>query len=1152
MSNFLETLQERVIIFDGAMGTSIHSADVPIEDFEGQEGNPEVLNFTRPDVIQAVHAGFLDVGCEVIETNTFGANIVSQGEYDQADKTYDLNVTAAKLAKEVASSYSDRSRWVFGSIGPGTKLPTLGQIDYDTIADGYAIQSSGLIEGGADGLIIETCFDLLQVKAAIAGAVKAFEQSSTKLPLIVQVTMQPEGTMLLGSEIGAALASIDPFKAVDVIGINCSTGPVEMTEHIRHLCNHSRRPVSVQPNMGIPDVIEGKEHFPLTPEEFVKHHKVFVEEFGASIVGGCCGSTPEHMRQLVEALRDHPAKQREVRFEPASASLYIAQPFDQETSFFVVGERLNTQGSRKFKKLVEDQDFEGIVEMAKEQIREGCHALDVMPDITGRDGADDIGAIVDRLASQSTLPLFIDSTEWQVMESALKRIGGRPVINSVNLEEGAGPDSSFAKKMRLAVKFGAAVVAGAIEEKGQATTADWKLEVCKKMYDEILAYGLEAHDILWDPLVLPISTGQEEVRTYARETLDAIERLKEELPGTYTTGGISNISFGLSPVSRKVLNSVFLHEAVRRGLDSAIVHYGKILPMARISDEQKEIALDLIYDRRKPGYDPLTAFMALFEGAEAEVAEEKEELSSLPIEERLSRRIIDGNRTGLHEDLDEARASYDPLAIINDYLLAGMKVVGELFASGEMQLPFVLQSAETMKAAVAHLEPHMEKVGDGGKGKIVLATVKGDVHDIGKNLVDIILTNNGYTVFNLGIRQPISNIIEAAEREGADAIGLSGLLVKSTMIMREDLEELNRRDLHHYPILLGGAALSRSYVEDDLRTLYKGTVFYGRDAFEGLKTMDDLMAAKRGDAPALDAAPKAKRQRAQRHAPVEIPKRSEVATDVSIPRPPFYGSRIVKGIAIPEIARYLNKEVALFRGQWQYKRKKGQSAEEYRQYLDSDVEPILRTWLDRSIEEQILQPSVAYGFFPAQSEGDDLIVYREDVATEWVRFTFPRQNAGRFLCISDFFRPKESGEMDVVAFHLVTMGERVSEVTRELFEANRYTDYLHLHGLSVEMAEALAELWHKRIREELGIAGDDAATVKGMFKQGYRGSRYSFGYPACPNLEDQVQIMELLEPKRIGVTLSEEFQLQPEQSTSAIITHHPEARYFSVARDQSA
>ena len=1152
MSNFLETLQERVIIFDGAMGTSIHAADVPIEDFEGQEGNPEILNFTRPDVIQAVHAGFLDVGCEVIETNTFGANIVSQGEYGQADKTYDLNVTAAKLAKEVASSYSDRPRWVFGSIGPGTKLPTLGQIDYDTIADGYAIQSSGLIEGGADGLIIETCFDLLQVKAAIAGAVKAFEQSSTKLPLIVQVTMQPEGTMLLGSEIGAALASIDPFKVVDVIGINCSTGPVEMTEHVRHLCSHSRRPVSVQPNMGIPDVIEGKEHFPLSPEEFVKHHQVFVEEFGASIVGGCCGSTPEHLRQLVEALRDHPAEQRDVRFEPGSASLYIAQPFDQETSFFVIGERLNTQGSRKFKKLVEDQDFEGIVEMAKEQIREGCHALDVMPDITGRDGADDIGAIVDRLASQSTLPLFIDSTEWHVMESALKRIGGRPVINSVNLEEGAGPDSSFAKKMRLAVQFGAAVVAGAIEEKGQATTADWKLEVCKKMYDEILSYGLEAHDILWDPLVLPISTGQEEVRTYARETLDAIERLKEELPGTYTMGGISNISFGLSPVSRKVLNSVFLHEAVRRGLDSAIVHYGKILPMARIPDEQKEVALDLIYDRRKQGYDPLTAFMALFEGAEAEVAEEKEELSSLPIEERLSRRIIDGNRTGLHEDLDEARGSYDPLAIINDYLLAGMKVVGELFASGEMQLPFVLQSAETMKAAVAHLEPHMEKVGDGGKGKIVLATVKGDVHDIGKNLVDIILTNNGYTVFNLGIRQPISNIIEAAEREGADAIGLSGLLVKSTMIMREDLEELNRRGLHQYPILLGGAALSRSYVEDDLRTLYNGNVFYGRDAFEGLKTMDDLMAAKRGDAPALDAAPKAKRQRAQKHTPVDVPKRSDVATDVPIPKPSFYGSRIVKGIALPEIARYLNKEVALFRGQWQYKRKKGQSAEEYRQYLESDVEPILRTWLDRSIEEQILQPSVAYGFFPVQSEGDHLIVYREDAEREWVRFTFPRQNAGRFLCISDFFRPKESGEMDVVAFHLVTMGERVSEVTNELFEANRYTDYLHLHGLSVEMAEALAEMWHKRIREELGIAGDDASTVKGLFKQGYRGSRYSFGYPACPNLEDQVQIMELLDPSRIGVTLSEEFQLQPEQSTSAIITHHPEARYFSVAREESA
>ncbi|MBW3588098.1 MAG: methionine synthase [Actinobacteria bacterium] len=1147
MSSFLEALQERVVIFDGAMGTSIHASQVSIDDYNGQEGNSEVLTFTRPEVIQSIHAGFLDVGCEVVETNTFGANVAAQGEYGQADKVYDLNLTAAKLAKEVASSYSDRTRWVFGSIGPGTKLPTLGDIDFDTLADGYEIQVRGLIDGGADGLIIETCFDLLQTKAAIAGAMDAFTASSTKLPLIVQVTIQPEGAMLLGSEIGAALATIDPFRVVDVIGINCSTGPVEMTEHVRYLCNHSRRPVSVQPNMGIPDVVAGVEHFPLTPEEFVRHHRIFVEEFGASVIGGCCGSTPEHMGQLVEALRDMPRPDREVRFEPASSSLYIAQPFQQDTSVFVIGERLNTQGSRKFKALVENQDFEGIVDLAKEQIREGCHALDVMPDITGRNGAEDISAIVSRLATQSTLPLVIDSTEWPVMEAALKKIGGRPVMNSVNLEDGAGPDSSFAKKMQLAVRFGAAVVAGAIEEKGQATTADWKVEVCGKLHKEVLSWGLEPHDILWDPLVLPISTGQEEARPYALETLDAIERLKDKFPGTFTTAGVSNISFGLSPVARKVLNSVFLHEAINRGLDSAIVHYGKILPMSRIPDDQKEAALDLIYDRRREGYDPLTEFMARFEGVESEIAQ-KEDLISLPLEERLNKRIIDGNRTGLTDDLDEAMAKYDPLKIINDFLLEGMKVVGDLFGSGQMQLPFVLQSAETMKAAVAHLEPHMEKATDGGKGKIVLATVRGDVHDIGKNLVDIILTNNGYTVFNLGIRQPIGSIIEAAQREKADAIGLSGLLVKSTIVMREDLEELNRRDLHHYPVLLGGAALSRSYVEDDLRQLYRGEVFYGRDAFEGLNTMDSLMAAKReGSTVSLDTAPKPKRQKPAKTQSITVPSRSDVATDAPIPTPPFFGSRIVKGIPIADVARFLNREVALFRGQWGYKRRRGQSADDYREYLRTEVEPILRQWMDRVIEEQILQPAVAYGYFNAQSEGNDLIIFHDD-GKEWLRFTFPRQTSGKFLCISDFFRPVGSKEMDVVAFHLVTMGPRVSEVAQELFQSDRYNDYLHLHGLSVEMAEALAEMWHMRIRQEMGIAEKDASDIKGLFKQGYRGSRYSFGYPACPDLEDQVQIMELLEPERIGVTLSEEFQLHPEQSTSAIIAHHPEARYFSVAR----
>jgi 5-methyltetrahydrofolate--homocysteine methyltransferase len=1145
--SFLETLKERVVVFDGAMGTQIQAAALTLDDFRGKEGNSEVLNLSRPDVIRQIHAAYLDAGADAVETNTFGANLVVQGEYEMADQVYDLNVAGARLAREVASSYADRPRWVIGSIGPGTKLPSLGHASFDELAASYGIQARGLIDGGADALIIETCQDLLQTKSAIAGCLDAFAGAGMKLPLIVQVTIESTGQMLLGSEIGAALTALEPYDVIDVVGINCATGPLEMTEHVRYLCQHSRRPVSVLPNAGLPELRDGKTFYPLTPEELLRHQRVFVEEFGTAIAGGCCGTTPAHIKLLAEALIDHAQKPREPKHEPGCSSLYIPQPFKQDVSFFVIGERCNTLGSKKFKELIAAEDFDGTVQVAKEQIREGAHALDVCIDFTGRDGVRDMTEIASRYRTQSTLPLFLDSTEPAVIETALKLVGGRSVINSINLEEGIGPDTRLMRNLALAKRFGAAVIALAIEEKGQATTADWKLAVCKRMHDVCLENGLEPHDIIFDTLVFPISTGLEEARRAGIETLDAVQRVTEEFPHSFTSLGVSNVSFGLSPAGRQVLNSVFLHEAVARGLSAAIVSPAKIVPMARIPDEQREAALDLIYDRRPGGRDPLQHYLTVFEGVGTASAA-REDLATLPLEERLKRRIIDGERQGLEPDLDEALTSYPALEIINTFLLDGMKVVGDLFASGEMQLPFVLQSAETMKQSVAHLEPHMDKVGDGSKGRIVLATVKGDVHDIGKNLVDIILTNNGYTVYNIGIKQPIQSIIDTAERERCDAIGLSGLLVKSTLVMREDLEELNRRELHHYPVLLGGAALTRSYVERDLRELYRGHVFYGRDAFEGLRTMDALMTAKREGKPlAIETAPKPKIERAATVVSTNgVTERSAVAADVPVPQPPFTGSRVVKGLALPEIAAYVNK-VALFRGQWQYRRKKEQSQEEYEAFIEEKVEPIFRSWLDRCIAEQVLVPSVVYGYFPAQSEGNDLIVYRDD-GSEWVRFGFPRQPRDRRLCIADFFRPVSSGEMDTAAFHVVTMGSRASEVAQELFAANQYTDYLYLHGLSVEMAEALAELWHRRIREELGIAGDDAPTIPGLFGQGYRGSRYSFGYPACPNLEDQQQIFALLDPQRIGVGLSEEFQLQPEQSTSAIIVHHPEAKYFSVGR----
>ena len=1150
MSDLLQALRERVLIFDGAMGTQIQAANLSLDEYWGKEGNSEVLNLSRPDVIADIHRAYFDAGADAVETNTFGANLVVQGEYEMAEQVHDLNVTGARIAKEVASSYTDRPRWVIGSVGPGTKLPSLGHTTFDELEASYGLQIKGLVDGGADAIIIETCQDMLQVKSAIAGAVQAFEQTGKKLPLIVQITIETTGTMLLGTEIASALTALEPYDVIDVIGMNCATGPVEMTEHVRFLCQSSKKFVSVLPNAGLPELREGKPYYPLTPEEFVKHHTVFVKEFGTNIAGGCCGTTPEHIRQLTQSLGDTVPKDRSgVSLDPGCSSLYIAQPFHQETSFFVIGERCNVQGSRKFKEIVGAEDWDQTVRVAKEQVREGAHALDISVDFTGRDGVPDMAEVVSRFRTQVTLPLFLDSTEPQVIEAGLKLLGGRSVINSINLEEGEGEDSRLMRNLRLAKKYGAACVALAIDENGQATTKDWKLAVCKRIAEIAQSVaGLKPQDLIFDALVFPITTGMEEQRRAALETIETVRAIKEEIPGAFTSLGISNVSFGLSPAGRQVLNSVFLHEAIEAGLDAAIVSPAQILPMSRIDERQREVGQDLVYDRRREGYDPLQEFLGLFEGVEHQRAA-KEDLSHLPLDERLKQRIIDGEREGLQADLDEALKEKPALEIINTHLLDGMKVVGDLFGSGQMQLPFVLQSAETMKAAVSHLEPYMERKGDGSKGKIVLATVKGDVHDIGKNLVDIILTNNGYTVFNLGIKQPITSIIEAAERERVDAIGLSGLLVKSTVIMREDLEELNRRELHTYPVLLGGAALTRSYVENDLRKIYNGRVFYGRDAFEGLHKMDELMAEKRGGT-VVEAEPRPRRERERPVAVVEpdAPARSDVATDVPIPATPFFGSRVVKGLNTLEISRYLNKK-ALYRGQWQFRPKAGQSREDYDAFIEQEVDPVFRSTLDRAIGERLLEPAAVYGYFPAQSEGDDLIVYDpDDQKREWVRFTFPRQPKRRRLCISDFFRPVSSGAMDLVAFHVVTMGPRIGERASELFEANEYREYLYLHGLGVEMAEALAEFWHKRVREELGLASDDAPTIEGLFDQGYRGSRYSFGYPACPNLEDQKQIFDLLEPERIGVTLSEEFQLVPEQSTNAIIVHHPEAKYFSVGR----
>jgi 5-methyltetrahydrofolate--homocysteine methyltransferase len=1147
--DFLSALRERVLVFDGAMGTMLQAADLTLDDYQGKEGCSEILCVSRPDVVRGIHAAYLEAGADAIETNSFGASAIVLGEYGIADRVVELNRVAARLAREVADDFrSDgRPRWVAGSMGPGTKLPTLGHTTFDALRATYADQALGLIEGGADVLIVETCQDLLQVKAAVAGAFRGMRQSGRRVPLIVQVTVETTGQMLLGSDIAAALTAIEPLGA-DIIGMNCATGPAEMGEHLRYLSQHARTPLSCQPNAGLPELREGRPYYPLTPSQLAQSHDRFVAEFGVNLVGGCCGTTPEHIRQLVDAVGGRQPAHRRPTHEPAVASLYQSVPLDQDTTYLTVGERCNANGSRKFRELMLAGDLDGMVGVAKEQIREGAHVLDVCVDYVGRDGAPDMDVLVQRLAQQSTAPIMLDSTQADVIEAGLKRLGGRAIINSINLEDG---EARMEAVCPLAKEFGAAVVALLIDEEGQARDVEWKLRIAHRIHDlATRRYGLAPQDLLFDTLTFPLGSGQEDLRRDAIATLEAIRRIKAELPGVRTILGVSNVSFGLSPAARQVLNSAFLHEAREAGLDAAIVSPAKILPMHRIDDEPRQVALDLIYDRRRQGYDPLQRFMALFEGKEATRSATVEDLAALPVDERLKRRIIDGVREGLEADLQEAMQARPPLAIINEVLLDGMKTVGDLFGAGEMQLPFVLQSAEVMKAAVALLEPYMERADQGGKGRVVLATVKGDVHDIGKNLVDIILTNNGYTVHNLGIKQPISAIIDKAEEIAADAIGMSGLLVKSTVVMRENLEELNARGLARYPVLLGGAALNRTYVEGDLRQVYKGRVFYCRDAFAGLHVMDQLREERQKGIRADKEAPRAPRvprtaPRGPSPAPPDTDEvaRSDVGVDVPVPTAPFLGeSRVVKGVPVREIAAYLN-ESALFRGQWQLRPSGGK--EGWQRLLETEARPRLRALLDEAIADQVLQPAVVYGYFPCNSQGNDLIVWRDD-GSEWVRFGFPRQRRDRRLCIADYFRPVESGERDVVAFHVVTMGVEASEATARLFAANRYREYLELHGITVEMAEALAEYWHKRIREELGIAADDSSDLEALFDLGYRGARYSFGYPACPDLEQQEKIFELLKPERIGVELSEEYQLHPEQSTSAIIVHHPEAVYFNA------
>ncbi|NCQ95601.1 MAG: methionine synthase [Microcystis aeruginosa W11-06] len=1181
--DYLNGPKHPVLVFDGAMGTSLQSQNLTAEDFGGAEyeGCNEYLVHTKPSAVAKVHEAFLAVGADVIETDTFGGTSIVLAEYDLADQAYYLNKTAAELAKACANKYStpEKPRFVAGSMGPGTKLPTLGHIDFDTLKNAYVEQVEGLYDGGADLLLVETCQDVLQIKAALNAIEEVFQKKGQRLPLMVSVTMETMGTMLVGTEINAVVSILQPYK-IDILGLNCATGPDLMKPHIKYLSENSPFIVSCIPNAGLPENVGGQAHYRLTPVELKMALMHFIEDLGVQIIGGCCGTRPDHIQALAELSQGLTPKSRHYHYEPSAASIYSTQPYIQDNSFLIVGEKLNASGSKKCRELLNVEDWDSLVSMAKAQVKEGAHILDVNVDYVGRDGVRDMHQLASRLVNNVTLPLMLDSTEWEKMEAGLKVAGGKCILNSTNYEDG---EPRFYQVLDLAKKYGAGVVIGTIDEEGMGRTAEKKFQIAKRAYYGAIEYGIPPYEIFFDPLALPISTGIEEDRENGKATIEAMRRIRQELPECHILLGVSNISFGLNPAARQVLNSVFLHEAMQVGMDGAIVSANKILPLAKIEPEYQQICRDLIYDNRRFDgdicvYDPLTKLTELFAGKTTK--KDPSSNANLPVEERLKQHIIDGERLGLEEALKQALQDYPPLDIINIFLLDGMKVVGELFGSGQMQLPFVLQSAQTMKAAVAFLEPFMEKKeGDNNaKGTFIIATVKGDVHDIGKNLVDIILTNNGYKVINLGIKQPVENIIEAYKEHQADCIAMSGLLVKSTAFMKENLEVFNEKGIT-VPVILGGAALTPKFVHDDCQKTYKGQVIYGKDAFSDLHFMDKLMPAKAGGqwddskgflaecaeaekttvvAEELEVNPDTIFTDGSVNQELVIDTRRSEAVAVDIPRPipPFWGTKILTAAEIPieEVFWYLDLQ-ALFVGQWQFRKPKSQSKQEYDQFLQEKVHPILAAWKEKIVKENLLNPTLIYGYFPCQSSGNSLLIYDPESIQAGEKpenlqpiaiFEFPRQKSGRRLCIADFFAPQESGIIDVFPMQAVTVGEIATEYAKSLFDANQYTEYLYYHGMAVQTAEAMAEWTHTRIRRELGFAQFDPDNIRDILQQRYQGSRYSFGYPACPNIQDQYKQLELLGCDRIGMSMDESEQLYPEQSTTAIITYHPTAKYFST------
>lgn len=1139
---FRERVNKGLVLLDGAMGTELQRLDIDESAWDGRPGCSEVLNLTIPDAIRDIHLAYYQAGSDITETNTFGANKLVLGEYDLADRAREINRISATLVREAAEAANkagdERHLYVAGSMGPGTKLASLEQTDYDTLRDAYNEQALGLIEGGVDLFMIETSQDILQIKAAVNAIRDALDESGKDIPILVSVTIETTGTMLVGTELQAAITALTPL-GIDYMGLNCATGPDRMAPYIHQLSEQFPGQIMVMPNAGMPENKNGEMVYTLEPEAFAKTVAGYVRDYGVRIAGGCCGTGPDFIRALQEATGGLTPGERKPENKPAVASLFSARELAQDPPPLLIGERTNTNGSRKFRELLLANDWDGIVSVAMDQQQGGAHTLDVCVAYTGRDEAADMREAISRINRQITLPLVIDSTTPEVIELALKLHGGRAIINSINLEDGEPRADAICQ---LARRYGSALIALTIDEEGMAKTLERKIAVGKRLYDlAVTKNGLAPSDLIFDVLTFTLGSGDEAMKDAGRITLEAISKLKAELPGVFTVLGVSNISFGLAPHSRKILNSVFLHEAVEAGLDAAIINPKSIIPLYQINEEDRKFAQDLIYNR---GENALIDFINHFDTRKDDLHSEEEE-KQLTVPEDIQQHVIRGNKSGLEELLETQREAQEPLAIINELLIPAMKIVGDLFGKGEMQLPFVLQSAEVMKFGVGILEQYMEKQDASLQKQIVLATVRGDVHDIGKNLVDIILSNNGFKVHNIGIKVEAEAMIEKIQEVNADALGMSGLLVKSTVAMKENIEEMHKRGVK-VPVLLGGAALTRDYVDSTCAPLHDEPVVYCRDAFDGLRAMNLLQDGNLDEAVQADRVRYSKR-RPSRPAVKEASaeEKIEIRSDINVPEPPFYGAKIREDFLLDEVFSYLTESV-LFRGRWGFRRGK-MDKDAFDELLENEARPELERLKTQAREQKLFRPKAVYGYYPCQSDGDAVIIYDpENTDRELTRFDFPRQKSGPGLCVADFFKSRDSGEMDLMPLQVVTIGSDAARHSQELYANNEYREYLLFHGLSVESAEALAELLHKQIRSELGIDQEDGSGIEDFVVQKYRGSRYSFGYPACPDLEGNQRMFTLLHPEEIGVELTDDLQMTPEQTTSAFIVHHPQAKYFSV------